>query len=222
MSTSRLVRSTHPAAGARRVLPLVALALSCALSACSDDGQPANQDLGRLVIDQLPRSDYVVNRQVSGELGAEAASTATPMDPAKLARALVDAHFESGYSRVWESGKSYVTVLVFAFPGAHQAAQVVDAENAYLQTGLGIVISGDRAIPGAWTYILYGDTRVNSRGVFCQGEWFGADRYAVTVTTCSDHPGDVEQVRDLSSLEYARLLRATGASPAPLPSPSPT
>ncbi len=198
--------------------------LALILTACSDDqGQPASSaqsPLATLLLDTVP-GGYTLNPQVSGPMGMETATTATPVDPTVLTRVLVTQHFQDAYSRIWQKGSAFVTALGYAFTSQPQAAALMAAEKSYLTTSLGVVVNPDPAVPGAWTYILYGPTRVKDRGVFCQGEWLGVDRYAVELSTCSDVPGSIDQVEQLASLQYAQLLNGTGRAPLPSFTPPP-
>jgi hypothetical protein len=144
----------------------------------------------------------------TGPLSKDLAAQATTL-PAGQARAYLDSHgYQAGYARVWQSGEEFVSVLGFQFFAPRDAVGLQATAFAAMADDAGYAPFDDPAIPGARAWDR--TSAVSGRTLFCYGEWFTVDRYAVDVTHCAPFALSAPAITALALQERRYLLTAKG------------
>lgn len=194
----------------RRRLPLL---LGVLLAACGESS--TSQSLSSVIL-AAPPSGYT-QQAVSGggsDLSIEDASSATPADPGAVRAFLQAATWRGAQIRVWVRGTDYAEDIAFAFASASDAARFQTLEIGALQsTKTDYVYSLAPQIPGGQGFILYSQTRVGGRNVFCNGAWLTHDTDVFEILTCGATPQD----GTLATALAVQQLQRAGGTPGPAP-----
>lgn len=184
-----------------------------ALAACGESA--GSQSLANVVLNTTPQGFHSQVVGDNGVLSIDDAASATPADPSTVHRYLDSSSWRGAYARVWVSGANYVEDLGFLFAAGSGAQGLVDLEIRQIKTGQGNYVYPVTDIPGAQGFILYSQTRVGGRNVFCNGIWFAHDADAFELLTCGATPGDDFRASQMAADQF----RAVGGE---LPTPNPT
>lgn len=186
---------------------IVAAAL---LGACG--GSSTGHSLAGVVLN-VPPSGYTA-QQVSGGAGTlsiDEASSATPADPSAVHRFLQSTSWRGAVVRVWVHGQDYAEDIGFAFASGSDAQRFAQLEVDALKSSPTNFVYPFPQAPDGNAFILYSQTRVGGRNVFCNGVWFAYNLDAFELLTCGAVPQDGTLA---ASLAISQLQHA-GGSPAP-------
>jgi hypothetical protein len=195
----------------RRLLrAMTAGMLVAALSACGESS--TGQSLGSLVL-SAPPAGYTAQpvAGADGVMSIDDASRATPADPASVRAFLQSTAWRGTIARVWVHGQDYAEDIGFAFATAAEAQRFAQLEVGALQSSATNYVYPFAQVPRGEAFILFSQTRVGGRNVFCNGVWFAFSENAFEVLTCGAVPQDGQLA---ASLAISQLQRA-GGSPAP-------
>lgn len=196
---------------ARRTAGVVALLL---LAGCGESS--TSQSLSQVILPNAPAG--YTPQAVSGgdgDLSIDDASSATPADPGTVRAFLQAASWRGAQVRVWTQGSSYVEDVAFAFASTTDAGRLQALEISALRSFAGnYVYSLAPQIPDGQGFILYSQTRVGGKNVFCSGAWITVGSDAFELLQCGATPQDGTLA---TSLAVQQLQRAGGR-----PGPSPT
>jgi hypothetical protein len=168
-----------------------------------------------------PPHGYQLNSRASGALKLEAAAQATPVPADELGADLRAAGYSDGYARIWTHDADFVSALAFELGGRDKAESFVSQQRARLLEGTGTEVVADPDVPGAFLFLLFGSVSLHSEQVFCQGEIFSSDRFAIEVDACSPLPNSAAGARAEARREYEHASRALGVSPISAATPTP-
>lgn len=144
------------------------------------------------------------------QLNSADVSSATPADPAALARFLGGSSFAEAFERVWtQTSADYVTLLALRFDQAPDAARMVQFEVKQLTDSTNTYVSAHAAIPGSSVFVINGPTRIGGATETCEGVWMAISRFAVETLTCSAQGAWATAAEDLASRERD-LIQQTG------------
>ncbi|HEX6489271.1 MAG TPA: hypothetical protein VF137_10450 [Candidatus Dormibacteraeota bacterium] len=152
----------------------------------------------------LPGPPAGFTGQLDTSLSVQAASAATPAQPAATAQALSSGGYGAGQERVWAKGSEYITAIGLQFSTDIDAANFVHFEVSQISASPAAVVTPLSAIPGATSFTLFGLTRKGSRQSFCQGVWFSVTRNAFELLDCADAPRYPDVVDKLAREQYSR------------------
>lgn len=189
---------------------VTAVMLVAGLSACGESS--TGQSLANLVLSSPP-AGYTAQAVAGGDgsMSIDDAASATPADPAAVRPFLQGAAWRGTIARVWVRGQDYAEDIGFAFSTAAQAQRFAQFEVDALKSSVTDYVYPLPQVAGGQAFILYSQTRVGGRNVFCNGVWFAFNANAFEVLTCGAAPQDGQLA---ASLATSQLTRA-GGSPAP-------
>lgn len=150
-----------------------------------------------------------------GTVSIDDASSATPADPAAVHAFLQSSSWRGTVVRVWVSGQDYAEDIGFAFASAGDAQRFAQLEVDALRASPTNYVYTVPQIPAAQAFILYSQTRVGGRNVFCNGIWFPFQAQTFELLTCGAVPQDGQLA---ISLATAQLQRAGGTPASAAPS----
>ena len=190
---------------------LTALAVMlCAACGGSSNGQ----SLADIVLSSAPSGYHSQSVGDNGTLSIDDAASATPADPGAVKTYLQGAAWRGTYARVWVRGTDYAEDIGFAFASAKDAQGLVVLEVKQIQSGQGNYVYPLTAVPDAQGFILYSQTRVGGRNVFCNGAWFAYQLHAFELLTCGAGPGDSSLASAMASDQFhAAGVASTSPSP---------
>ncbi len=163
------------------------------LSGCNPWGE---DPLERLLVDRPP-AGFELQDEPSGPMDFEEAAGSTTVPSSAMRRQLRRTSFQAGYARVWTKEHDFLTILVFDFPSARGARQLVDFQKRELGELVSTVPFTVRRIQGAAGFTLSARRR-DQTPLFCQIVWFAQGARAFEVRTCGRMPVSTHQVVDLA------------------------
>ena len=190
---------------------LAAVFAAAAIAAVSCGESSTSQSLAQVVLSGPPPGYAAEPLGDNGNLSLDQASAATPADPPAVQGYLQSHAWRGAYGRVWTSGSDYAEVLGYAFAAAAQAQGFVNLQVSQLQSSPANEVYPLAEVPGAEAFILYSQTRVGNRDVFCNGVWFAVRERSFEVLTCGATPGSGSLAAQLA----AQQLQQAGGTPAP-------
>ena len=200
----RFARGSSAAAGVAGLL---------LLAACGESS--TSQSLSSVMLPSPP-SGYT-QQSVSGgdgDLGIDDASSATPADPGAVRAFLQSVSWRGAQIRVWVQGSSYAEDIGYAFASTADAGRFQGLEvGALKQVSTDYVYSMAPQVPGGEGFILYSQTRVGGRNVFCNGAWVLVGTDVFELLTCGATPQD----GSLATALAVQQLQRAGGSPGPSP-----
>lgn len=194
-------------------LTAVGVLTAAALGAACGDAS-TDQSLANIVLSSAPQGYSSTAVGDNGTLPIDQAASATPADPASVQAYLQKTSWRGAYARVWVRGSDYVEDIGFAFAAAKDAQGLVDLEVDQIRAGQGNYVYPLAAVPKGQGFILYSQTRVGGRNVFCNGAWFAYQVHAFEVLTCGASPGDSSVATAMSSQQY-QVAGGVPATPTP-------
>ena len=149
---------------------------------------------------------------VQQALDIQSAASATPADPSAVSSQLTRTSFVGGYSKVWESGTDYVTMIALEFSQPADADAFVVFQRGALVTAANTYVTDHTEIPGSFVYVISSVTRKGNNDVICEGVWFAFATHSFETMTCGLTPAFATQAEDLAMREY-QTARALLSSP---------
>ena len=198
--------------GALRRFVMSALAVTPILFSAGCGQSDSGRSLANLVLANGPQGSQPQPIGNDGTLSIDDAAAATPADPARVHAYLQSNGWRGAFARVWVSGANYAEDLGFVFSDAKQAQGLVEMEIAALKAGQGDYVYSITGVPGAQGFILYSQTRLGARNVFCNGSWFAHQAYAFELLTCGPNPGDDSEASRMTADQF-RAVGGASASP---------
>ena len=196
----------------RRLLLAVAVLL---LAGCG--AGPGNSDTSLHTVALAPESAPSGYSPQSigdgGYLSTSDAAAATPAEPSQV-QPFLGTGWRGAFERVWTSGSDYIDDIVFSFDSADLTARFLKMETGALSANSANYTYALPSIPGSTAFILYTQTRAQSRNVFCSGVWFAQASRAFEVLTCGGTPQGGNTALDLAVQQYQRA-GGTPLTPTP-------
>lgn len=196
-----------------RVAIVGCLVAGLVLAACGESSSSGS--LSSLMLSAAP-TGYVAQPVSGGDgsLSIDDASSATPADPSAVHAFLSATSWRGAFVRVWTHGTGYAEDIGFAFADNADAQRFAGFEVAALTSVATDYVFADNEIPGGKRFILYSQTRIGNKNVFCNGVWFPYQDDAFELLTCGATPVDGQLASELS---VAQLQQAGGTPLSPAP-----
>lgn len=150
-----------------------------------------------------PGPGYSFERDASGPLDINAASTATPARDAIVRSYLQAAGFEEGYARVWSQDEEFVTAAVFRFTAPREARGLIELEFDQLERSVAARDFPVEGIPRARGFVLTG--RVSGDTRFCTGVWYPAGERAYAIVNCGPSPSGAQDAAALARRQWSEI-----------------
>lgn len=150
-----------------------------------------------------PGPGYTFERDASGPLDIDAASTATPAKDEIVRSYLQAAGFEEGYARVWSQEEEFVTAAVFRFTSPAEARGLIELEFDQLERSVAARDFSVDGIPDARGFVLTG--RVSDDTRFCTGVWYPVDERAYSIVNCGATPSGAQSAAALARRQWSEI-----------------
>jgi len=192
----------------------ILLALSVGLLAGCGESSTA-ESLSSIII-ATPPSGYSPQSVAGGDsdLSIDDASSATPADPGTVRTFLQSSSWRGAQIRVWVQAANYAEDIAFGFASTSDATRFESLEVGALKAvPTDYVYSLAPQLPTGQGFIIYSQTRVGGKNVFCNGAWLSYQDDVFELLTCGATPQDGSLA---TSLAVTQLQRA-GGTPGPAP-----